>query len=449
MQNNSFKTQGYKSKLKSTRKNMMIKFFTIVFGVVGGFILLSTAIAFAFLAPGYHSNTIIDPETGVIVNENQNNFFINRLLPPQRTSFLIIGLDDDDMRADVVILGVFNREINQVDLISIPRDVLVNLSQENRAYLTSNGRRAPTQTKYADLFAHGGVNHGASIIRKHTEEFFGVSIDYQVIIGLDAFVKIVDEVGPITMEIPAGGLFYKDPVQDLIIAIPEGIQQLDGRMAEGVVRYRDSYARADLQRIEMQQKFMEELFRQTLQRDTIMNNIVELLEIFIEYVDTDFKIEDLAMYIPFVLRLEPESLVTHNISVRDVRIPDPYQNNARISYVIPDMDETRRLIDSIFYSMPQNQEADEGLIENPRIKVLNGGSPSGTASRVRNMLVEKGHNVIQIGDYTGRHTDNTRIIVSQEGLGDNLKVNFSSPTIQVDTNIEQGFDIIIITGRRQ
>lgn len=377
MRNDRYKIRGSKVSCNNINKNMVKKFLTIVCGGVGTFILLFSAIAFSFILPGYQLNHIIDPETGVpiVVNERQDNLFLSHLLPPQKTTFLIIGLDADDNRADVVIVGVFNRITNHIDLISVPRDTLVHLNAENTAYLNSNGRRVPPQTKIADLFAHGGVNHGASVTRKHLEDILGISIDYEVIVGLDAFISIVDTVGPITMEIPAGGLYYNDPVQDLVISIPGGIQELDGNMAEGVVRFRSSYARGDLQRIEMQQQFMSELFKQTLQRETIMNNLAELLETFIEYVDTDFAIEDLIMYLPFIFDLNEDSLSMHTLPGEPVTLYDSFHNH-NISYVRHNVEESKMLIDRIYFSV--NEENDTEIEVNT--KVLNEGGTVGSGA---------------------------------------------------------------------
>jgi len=463
MKDRYHKTSGSKTVLN---KRMIIKFFTIVFGCVGGFILLSSVVVFAFLMPTYQPDHVMNSNgTGIVSIVNRpNNIISQYFLVPERTSFLVVGLDNDDLRADVVILGVFNRVTNMVDLISIPRDTIVHLSDSSIAYLSENGRnRVPRQTKYSDLFAHGGINHGASIVRRHTEEMLGISIDYQVLVNLNAFRAIVDAVGPITMEIPPGGFFYEDPLQDLVISIPEGIQHLDGAMAEGVVRYRSSYARADMQRIEMQQAFLGELFRQTLQRDTLMRNVPELMSTFIEYVDTDFQIQDLPMYLQFIFRLNESSLNLTTLPVEEgVWLWDSFQNT-NISYVIPKPAETRELIDRVFFArntVVEDNIATDDITEEItqvdtrqndillNIQVLNGGNQAGTAGRTRDMLNSSGYNVISVGDYTGIQTPNTRIIARERGMGESLKEYFDNPILQINPNIETGYDIIIVTGER-
>ena len=456
MENKSSDNHG---KNKVLNKRMIIKFFTIVFGSVGGFILLSSVVVLALFRPSYQSNRVMNTDQGIIVNvsNREQGGIAQHFAVPERTSFLIMGLDDTDVivRADVVILGVFNRVTNKIDLVSIPRDTLVHLSPANLAYMSEVQRRVPTQTKFSDLFAHGGANHGASILRRHTEEMLGISIDYEVIVNLNAFRAIVDAVGPITMEIPERGFFYTDPDQDLVISIPGGIQHLDGAMAEGVVRYRPN-STGDLGRIDMQQQFMRALFTQTLQRDAIMQNALELISTFIDYVNTDFGVTDAIRYLPFLPRLDASSLSMITLPGTDPRLWDPY-SDMYISYVVLDMPEVRAIIDRIFFSSNEVSETDDEMQEDEEIvqstpepalniKVLNGGNQVGAAGRTRDMLVAEGYNVVSIGDYLGNQTQNTRIIVREQGRGNTLRRYFTNSSVQVDANMEASYDVIIIIG---
>lgn len=460
MGNKKYNNRGAKSALN---KRMAIKFFTIVFGSVAGFILISSIAVFAFLMPTYSQNFIIDPGQGsmVPVIDRPTNVLQQHFSVPVRTTFLVAGLDDSNLRGDVIIVGAFNRVTNSIDLISIPRDTIVFPSAATIAYLSENGRNVPTQTKFTDLFAHGGVNHGVSAVRRHTEEFLGISIDYEVIVNLNAFRAIVDAVGGVTMEIPTGGFFYDPPDQDFVINIPAGIQHLDGRMAEGVVRYRSSYARADLQRIEMQQQFMNELFRQTLQRDTIMRNAYDILLTLIEYVETDFPPLDIIRYLPFITRLNETSINTTTLPGAHEIIWSPTGGirgtGGDVSYVVTDMAATREIVDRVFFSSNEevqedyDYEASDLVVEATpepirNIRVLNGGNQVGEAGRTRDMLIEQGFNVVGVGDYTGSQVPNTRIIVREQGMGENLRRHFTNPIFQVNANMEAGYDIIIITG---
>lgn len=79
------------------------------------------------------------------------------------------------------------------------------------------------------------------------------------------------------------------------------------------------------------------------------------------------------------------------------------------------------------------------------IIVLNGSKISGLASKTRDMLNEAGFSVMQIGDYTDEVLTQTRIIVKQKGIGNDLARRFNNPSVVVG-DVEEGFDIEIILG---
>ena len=79
------------------------------------------------------------------------------------------------------------------------------------------------------------------------------------------------------------------------------------------------------------------------------------------------------------------------------------------------------------------------------IIVLNGSRINGLASATQTKLNADGFSVNQIGDYTDETLTHTRIIVKENGLGNDLAGYFTDPEI-VTGNVQEGFDIEIILG---
>ena len=79
------------------------------------------------------------------------------------------------------------------------------------------------------------------------------------------------------------------------------------------------------------------------------------------------------------------------------------------------------------------------------IIVLNGSRINGLASATQTKLNADGFSVNQIGDYTYETLTHTRIIVKENGLGNDLAGYFTDPEI-VTGNVQEGFDIEIILG---
>ncbi len=446
-----------KRRKKKKGKNLIVRYFAIVFGCVGIYILLYSAITFRFMVKSaYTPNDYVDENTGKVVKNktlNENSVLGNMILPPSKTSFLLVGLDESDLLTDVVILGVFDRDTDTINLLSIPRDTYVEPSKEIRDYVKEHGRKMPQSAKMTEVYSWAGDEIGINVTKKQIENMFNISIDYYGIIYIDAFKKIVDTVGPITMEIPKGGLHYKDPVQGLYINVPEGIQKLDGRLAEGVVRFRKGYARGDLARIEMQQRFMMELFKQTLNNKNLTSNIQDLLTTFVKYVKTDFPIEEMSKYLPYITKLTPDSLVMQTLPGTPKTMVD-VTTGVPLSYVVYDPVESQKIIDRMFYDddkIEKLEESKNSKSEDSRelkIKIINGGNKAITSRKLQQKLKTDGYEFVDLSKEKNTESKmaNTRIIVKDNNVGADLQEYFNGAVIIKDKDYLQDYDIVIITG---
>ncbi|MCM1494649.1 MAG: LytR C-terminal domain-containing protein [Bacteroides sp.] len=79
------------------------------------------------------------------------------------------------------------------------------------------------------------------------------------------------------------------------------------------------------------------------------------------------------------------------------------------------------------------------------IEVLNSTDTAGVAAGWQEKLNAAGFNVTQIGNYETETLTGTRIIVTQEGMGQDLVGQFRNATVEVGT-ISSGVEIQIIIG---
>ncbi len=79
------------------------------------------------------------------------------------------------------------------------------------------------------------------------------------------------------------------------------------------------------------------------------------------------------------------------------------------------------------------------------ILVLNGSKITGLASATQTELVNAGFTVPKVGDYTQETLTQTRIIVTKDGMGQDLAAYFKDPEIVIG-DVEEGYDIEIILG---
>lgn len=79
------------------------------------------------------------------------------------------------------------------------------------------------------------------------------------------------------------------------------------------------------------------------------------------------------------------------------------------------------------------------------IVVLNGSKITGLASSTKSKLISEGFSVNRIGDYKEAVLTRTKIIVKNDGMGQDLAKYFNDPEITVGS-VEDGYDIEIILG---
>jgi LCP family protein required for cell wall assembly len=369
--------------------------------------------------------------------KTKNNFsdFVDKVtLPPKKTKILVLGLDKYEVLTDSIFVLCFDREICFINVLSIPRDTYIKLSSNMLKNFRDIKKKPPNVMKVNAIHSWAGKKFGNDLAKKQIEELLNIKLDYYIAINMSALRKIVDMTGGIYMDIPEKGLNYDDPVQNLHIHIKGGRQLLNGQMAEGVVRFRKGYKRADLQRIEVQQQFMREFFSQALTKENLKNNIIGLLTTFLQDVQTDFNITNITKYSRYINKINSESIAFD-------MLPGNTKTIDKVSYYICDKKNTQQLIDKIFYS--SNKKT---LPENYKIKILDGSNDKNIAINKKILLEKNNYKVSQIENYAGEKKEATRIVTSQKNIGTDLKKFFNNSVFEIDNKMPEEFDIIIITG---
>lgn len=189
---------------------------------------------------------------------------------------LLAGTDDGNGCADTLMLGVFNTNDKTATLLSIPRDTLVVVNGANK--------------KINATYAAGGME----LVCQAVEELLAIPVDYYVSVDLQAFVKIVDQVGGVWFTVPQD-MQYSDPYQDLYIDLKAGYQLLDGEHALQLMRYRAGYANQDIGRSQTQRAFLVTLVKQSITLSNV-SKVSSLIETLNRYVDSDMPLKDMIFF---------------------------------------------------------------------------------------------------------------------------------------------------------
>ena len=168
-------------------------------------------------------------------------------------------------RSDSMMLAQVSPGSGRVQLLSVPRDLLVEVEPG-------------VEDRINTAYAYGGVEQAAAAV----EDLTGIAADRHAIVDFGGFEDAINALGGVTLEV-------EEPIRLGIegrrVYIPAGRQELDGLEALAYARYRGT-ACGDLGRIKRQQRLVAALRQQALGWDTI-TRLPGIVRVAHENVDTN------------------------------------------------------------------------------------------------------------------------------------------------------------------
>ena len=265
----------------------------------------------------FASSSLFEDDNPVrrIVNGNEEEL----IKAKDKSIVLIMGVDkreDDVGRSDTLMIATIDPRLDQATLLSIPRDTRVKI--RGRGYDKINA-----------AYAYGGV----ALTESTVENFLGIDIDHYVQIDTNSFVKIIDAIGGVDIDVEKR-MFYEDPWDDnggLVIDLYPGQQHMDGKTAVTYVRYRDS--EGDIGRVKRQQAFMAACMEKVTSPE-IVPRIPKIVREVIDAVETDMSLRQLLELAGALKAAAQNGLETDMVPGYPLYIDD-------ISYWIPDVELLR------------------------------------------------------------------------------------------------------------
>lgn len=233
-------------------------------------------------------------------------------------TILLAGEDDGFGGNDVIMVALLDTNAQSLDVLSIPRDTLVNVPWEPRKINS-------VQHLYKQL--PGEYTHYIHALRDEVAKLIGYPPDHWIRLDLNGFVTLIDALGGIELYVPQR-MRYADPAQGLRIDLQPGPQRLNGHEAMGLVRFR-SYADGDISRMQMQHVFLEALSNQLLRARNLLA-VNNLLRVFRDNVETDLSLRNLAFFASALLRLDARDIRFHAVDETVANVADSVNG---VSYV--------------------------------------------------------------------------------------------------------------------
>ncbi|MDR1184805.1 MAG: LCP family protein, partial [Coriobacteriales bacterium] len=309
---------------------------------------------------------------------------------------LLMGTDSNEeygvSRTDTLILVRVDQRAKRVAMISLPRDLYVNIP--GYGYDKINAAYA-----LAELDA---PNSGPVQTIKTVQEFAGVEISYFAQIDFNGLTRLVDDLGGVEVDVPV------DIIGDLEaggLDIHAGLQKLDGAHALAFCRSRKVFNAGDYQRQANQRTFLQALAKQVLAADlphiaTTVTNIAQMT-----FTNMD---------LPKIIKVAQGMQGMQESSIYTYYVPSSPDYIGETSYVIADEYAWQQMIAALKAGeYPEHQEGlwagviPDGYLPNPAapatdqsagqassvnagdyvVDVRNGYGKTGVATSVSDMLV--------------------------------------------------------------
>jgi len=201
----------------------------------------------------------------------------------KRINFLLLGVDrrgNEIPRSDTIILASLDFEHNRAYVLSIPRDLYVNVPGFN--YWKINAAYALGENpKYKDQ-----VGGGIGLLIMTLRQNFGIDIDEYATIDFEGFIKGIDAIGGVDIRVPKKIVDNQYPSESggyERVVFNAGLQHMDGEMALKYARTR--HADSDFGRMRRQQQIILAV-QQKAKNPSILLKAPTLLNIIKGHVET-------------------------------------------------------------------------------------------------------------------------------------------------------------------
>ena len=391
----------------------------------------------------------------VVVNMMDGVFLGHEIGGENKKSYVnvvMLGVDRDGTRTDVMILGQLNMADDTINMLQIPRDT----------YVPDNGR--PDKK----INSAWGIGKEKAVYRE-VELVTGVEVDNYVLVDTSQFRNIIDEIGGVEYDVPIN-MNYDDPAQDLHIHLERGYQLLDGEKAEQFVRFRQNnngsgYAGGDVERLAAQQGFIKATIGQLFSFSNTLH-IPKLVNLFDDMIDTNMSNGELLSYMPYIFKIPRE-----NINIITLAGEGKYMGGG--SYYVPYGAENREIIKKYFTpKSEQMNESDVAMINSVlghvnteidalsaepekkfanrlvKIDIIDASNGVADADEIRDVLKDYGYNVTSVTKTKSTVNNTTQLVVKKDnGTGDNIAAIFGWKSYILNSEKSNGTQVTIILGK--
>ena len=400
----------------------------IVVSVLVGVLVLVVFSAVGVFAYAKHLERTMQQ---TIVEREKLDTVLTKAKPMEPFNVLILGADyrkgDTAYRTDSMMVAHVDPKNKKVWLLSIPRDARVDLPGHGAIKINA---------------AH--VYDGPEGAVTATEKLTGLEINHYVEANFQGFVKVIDSLGGVWMNVPYNINDSEADASkgDKAKKIDAGYQLLDGAHALTFVRARHQFADQDFTRMKNQQLFFKALADQVSKIDNIAK-LPSVVSAVAPYIATDMSLIDLIK-----LSQAMKGAGSKNLYAATAR------GTWRTPFVYLDEPYLDKLVTAIEKGEPfVKPKAKKSAAKQPSsvsVTVRNGSGTSGVANQAATILKAKGFKIKDVGNAGQNVYKKTLVIYKTNTAAASLVAKYLPPgTPIVQSRGMYTFDgnVLVVVGK--
>ena len=440
---NLLKPQNYHLSPPPKNKTKRVIFLVLGLTILGLLIFRNyTVVKWPSNPAAYDPITLKPKRIGFLQTVKNFVFNSNNVIAGQqedRINILLLGIGgtghDGPYLSDTNIILSIKPSINQVAMISVPRDLAVKIN--------GHGIR---KINNADAFGEAEqADGGGEYARKIFEQTFGASIPYYARVDFTAFKELVDAMGGITINIERSFVdtAYPGPNNSFqTVSFEAGLQQIDGERALMFTRSRhgSNGEGSDFARAKRQQLVLAAFKKKLLSAGTYLNPITlqKILTSLSQHIITNLDFGQTMYLVSLAKKINGDDIKTLVLDDSPTGFLKPIIDEGSAYLLVPktgNFSEINSAINNIFaasgtalsavigtLSVPQNKPAPAvTVVPSVKIEIQNGTWQPGLAAIKKQELEKDGLFISAIGNSAKRPISTTAIYI--------VNINASGTTI--------------------
>ena len=368
----------------------------------------------------------------------------------ERINILLLGIGGEGHSGgeltDTIMIASIKPTTNEASLLSIPRDLYVQVPNMNRGSKINAVKFLGDKSR---------EKNGIELLKQTVSEISGLDIHYYVQLDFNGFIKIIDDLGGIDVYLkndindPAYPNFSRgyDPFY-----ITKGWHHLDGATALKVARSRHSKM-GDFDRIERQQDIIRAAKQKAFEKYSEFDifTFKKILDSMGYNLRTDIQIKELPRFYKISREIKNHKITAEVVDTKR------YLNRTHIGagYTLQTKDRTyndiKNLNENIFNIEISEEKRELIKNENALIEIQNGTDSLDLANKIAEDLENLGYKIINsknidTPDFLGvRVYDNSK--ETKPNTLEFLKEKFNAVIIKSSSSEFSQADFVIVLGR--